>query len=72
MLSKVNAGDASVAYSAFLEFKVAVKASIIGMANKALSIVTVALVVFTGLRHSTFVPPPARGAAPMAVTLAPT
>jgi hypothetical protein len=37
------------------------------MANsKARSALIVALVVFTGLRHSTFVPAPARGVAPMA------
>ena len=36
------------------------------MANrKACSVLIVALVVFTGLRHA-FVPPPARSAAPMA------
>jgi hypothetical protein len=34
--------------------------------NKARSVLIVALVVFTGLRHSTFVPAPARGVAPMA------
>jgi hypothetical protein len=71
-MSNVNAGDASAACSAFLEFKGAVKASVIGIAGKALSIIIAALVVFAGLRHSTLVPPPARGAAPVAVTSAPT
>jgi hypothetical protein len=54
------------------EFKDAVKASVMGSANKALSIIMAALVIFTGLRHSTLVPPPARGTAPVAVTSAPT
>jgi hypothetical protein len=54
------------------ELKDAVKASVIGMASKARSIIVAALVVFAGLRHPTLVPPPARGTAPVAVTSAPT
>ena len=55
-----------------LVFKDAAKAWRIGMAKTAASSSVVAREVFTGLRHSAVVPPPARGAGPMAVTLAPT